>query len=35
MDRLRQPRGTVAFGGTIADALPTVWPDLDRWRWTG
>lgn len=27
--------GTVAFGGTLAEALTTTWPDLDRWRWRG
>jgi hypothetical protein len=26
--------GTVAFGGQLAAALPTLWPDLDRWRWS-
>jgi hypothetical protein len=26
--------GTVAFGGTLALALPRIWP-LDEWRWTG
>lgn len=26
--------GTVAFGGHLATALTTTWPDLDRWRWT-
>ncbi|MBE1498164.1 hypothetical protein H4696_005264 [Amycolatopsis lexingtonensis] len=26
--------GTVAFGGRLAAALPTLWPDLDRWRWS-
>jgi hypothetical protein len=27
--------GTVAFGGTLAAALLTTWPDLDNWRWSG
>lgn len=27
--------GTVAFGGILADALTTNWPDLHRWRWHG
>ncbi|GAA3867783.1 hypothetical protein GCM10022243_36870 [Saccharothrix violaceirubra] len=26
---------TVAFGGTLADALIASWPDIDRWRCTG
>ncbi|HEY0636528.1 MAG TPA: hypothetical protein VGD67_02670 [Pseudonocardiaceae bacterium] len=25
--------GTVAFGGTVATLLPTLWPDIDDWRW--
>jgi hypothetical protein len=27
--------GTVAFGGSLADAIATNWPDLERWRWRG
>jgi hypothetical protein len=27
--------GTVAFGGVIASVLPTVWKNLDDWRWPG
>ena len=27
--------GTVAFGGPIARVLPTVWKNLDEWRWSG
>ncbi|GAB1689727.1 hypothetical protein KRM28CT15_15300 [Krasilnikovia sp. M28-CT-15] len=27
--------GTVAFGGSLAGAIATNWPDLDRWRWRG
>lgn len=27
--------GTVAFGGLIASALPTVWKNLNDWRWSG
>lgn len=26
--------GTVAFGGALAGALLTTWPDLDTWRWS-
>jgi hypothetical protein len=27
--------GTVAFGGAIRTALERLWPDIDRWRWSG
>lgn len=27
--------GTIAFGGTLAEALPGVWPRLGEWRWNG
>jgi hypothetical protein len=27
--------GTVAFGGLLATALTTRWPDLSRWHWAG
>ncbi|MCL7458315.1 hypothetical protein AB0J85_24175 [Micromonospora echinofusca] len=27
--------GTVAFGGLLATALTTRWPDVRRWHWSG
>jgi len=27
--------GTLAFGGLMASTLPTVWKNLDDWRWPG